>query len=177
MLYATTVDYVLNKLGAAVNNRFRFINSGGCCVYAALVAAELTKLNIQTKGIVGSRNATDETSIDIARSYVERNTIAEWQDNMIDLYHVGIEFVAFGETKHYDSNGVKLADGYIDSAPLYDGRLELSELEELAADNNWNPAFKRGNIPALRSLVKLYLKDLNIPIKESDISLAHSQYC
>lgn len=148
----------LNRLGKDVNKRFPYLNHGGCCVYAAMVVAELRKQKVPAVGIVASYGAEEGVSIDLARQAVQNNTLREWNDNGISFSHVGVEFDHNGVKKHYDSNGVHKVRKVLDHMPIYEGRLQYKELKELAERvEGWNPSFDRNIIPELRKIVKSYI--------------------
>src|ERR1035437_8323128 len=123
----------LNSLGEEVLVKYPCVNYGGCCVYAAMVVAELKKHKIEAKGIVASYGAgkpgwmtKDVATIDKAREKVKKNHIYEWQANGISFAHVGIEFKVGRLKKHYDTSGVRKAGKELDTMPIYDGRLEYA---------------------------------------------------
>ena len=153
----------LDQLGVEVLRRYPTINSGGCCVYAAMIVAALHKHRIKACGIVASWNAERmnhaDVSIDTIRHSISKNTLSEWEDNGISFSHVGVEFEYKGlilKTKrHYDTSGVRPAGKVLDAMPIYRGRLNLNDLRTLAGQKDgWNSAFDRKHIPALRKLVK-----------------------
>ncbi len=150
----------LNKLGKEVNTRYPTINAGGCCVYAALIVAALHKQGIIAHGIVAAWNNTGETNIDLVRKKIRSNTVGEWESKGVHFNHVGVEFSVDGKTKwkHYDSNGVYRKSSSLMDWPVYEGRLTLKELKDLAkCASGWNTRFDRNSIPALRKLVKTHL--------------------
>jgi hypothetical protein len=158
----------LNTLGKVVMARYPYINCGGCCVYAAMVAEELQKHGIDAKGIVAAYSAkelnTNGVTLNSIRPGIKSNTLAEWNNHGVRFNHVGVEFVIkkegkrTGTKKHYDSTGVKRATTELDYMPIYKGRLELADLKALARKRKgWNESFNRRSIPALRKLVKEHL--------------------
>lgn len=159
------LEIKLNRLGEEVYDRYPNINSGGCCVYAAMVVAELNKLNIPAKGIVASYSSLASKSIDKIRPLIEKNTLDEWQKNGVSFSHVGVEFTLNGKKKHYDTGGVRKAGKELDHMPIYKGRLEYIELRALAAKKyGWNTCFNRRDIPELRRLVKSFLAVDKAPV-------------
>jgi hypothetical protein len=154
----------LNSLAKVVMVRYPYINHGGCCVYAAMVAEELQKHGIEVKGIVSAYGAKEMNSNGITLDHIRPgNTLEEWNRCGIRFNHVGIEFVIKTEgkratKKHYDSTGVKRATTELDHMPLYKGRLTIDDLKALARKRKgWNETFNRRYIPALRKLVKEHL--------------------
>lgn len=157
----------LNTLGKEVMSRYPYINHGGCCVYAAMVAEELHKHGIEAKGIVSAYGAKELNgngiTLDNIRPGIKSNALEEWNKHGIRFNHVGVEFVIKKEgkraiKKHYDSTGVKSASTELDHMPIYKGRLALVDLKALARKRKgWNESFNRHVIPELRKLVKAHL--------------------
>ena len=149
----------LNKLGKEVIKKYPYLNHGGCCVYAALVAEALLLHKINCNGIVASdRVKRTDATIDTARQNVKRNALHEWQDNGISFSHIGLEFEHNGVKRHYDTNGVKRAGKSFDYMPIYQGRLNIVELQKLAGRKaGWNESFNRRYISAIRRIVQEHL--------------------
>ncbi len=153
----------LNMLGKEINTSYPRINSGGCCVYASLVAEELIKLGVKVQGIVGYWNAKSEPSLDYIRPLIKTGTLSDWHDNGVNFSHVGLEFIHNGYTRHYDSNGVSFQRKKLMGFPLYDGRLLPKELRKLAASREgWNPYFNRRDIPDIRKLIAEHMSKVKI---------------
>lgn len=149
----------LDDLGRRVNFLFPKINNGGCCVFAALVTAELQRLGINARGIVATYNP--EKHIDKVRPKVSSNTLDEWENNGINFTHVGVEYEIDGTVKHYDSNGVRDCGKKLMHWYIYKGRLLLEEMKELSrTGRGWNPSFKRKDVPALKRIIKEELRSL-----------------
>lgn len=149
----------LDDLGRRVNFLFPYINSGGCCVFAAIVTAELQRLGIPARGIVASYNP--ENHIDKVRPKINSNSLDEWRENGINFTHVGVEYEIDGTIKHYDSNGVREEGKRLMSWYIYKGRLLLEELKELSrTGRGWNNQFKRKDVPALKRVIKEELRSL-----------------
>jgi hypothetical protein len=153
----------LNALGKEVNAAYRYINCGGCCVYASLVATELKKLGVEVHGIVGSWYAEPSKNIDNIRPLVKKGFPSEWGENGVYFGHVGLEFKIRGKVKHYDSNGVSAPKGKIMGLLLYDGRMLPKELKVLASTSEgWNTQFDRRHIPDIRQLVKKHMAKVDM---------------
>lgn len=156
----TDVISVLNTLGNTVLSRYPNINYGGCCVYAAIVAAALEKKGIPVVGIVSSHFS--DNNINEAREHVRHNTVPEWERNGIFFTHVGIEFKIGKKKMHYDTHGVRVAKSEFHTIPIYPGRLTKDELRALGSrKSGWNSTFDRTDIPQLRKLVKTSLAVIN----------------
>jgi hypothetical protein len=149
----------LNRLGSAVNVVSPHINHGGCCIYAALVAEELNKQGIHAAGIVTDGWSTPDAHIDEVRPFIKINTIDEWENNGVSFNHVAVEYTIDGKTRHYDTSGVKKPNKRTFCGKrMYEGRLTLKEMKDLAArKQGWNRDFNRAHIPMIRNMVKYYL--------------------
>lgn len=157
----------LDKLGWEAGNKIDSLNSGGCCVFASLVANRLSAAGIPVRGIVAMRRhrydvEPEEVDIDEARKNVSNVAYdEEWEDNNVHFSHVGLEFELEGKLYHYDSHGVKEAGRTLDNMPIVRGRLYPEELEALASvPTNWNYWFNRNQIPKLGKLVDKHLKEV-----------------
>lgn len=151
----------LNQTGIAVSRKYPYINHGGCCVYAALVAEALLMHNIQSLGIVAAWDAeyfNKHNTIDNVRRYVKHNVLWRWQDHGVSFSHIGLEFEIGGKLLHYDTNGVKNASNTFDEIEIYKGRLQIDDMRQLARKAaGWNDSFNRRHIPAIRKIVHDHL--------------------
>lgn len=154
----------LNQLGKAVYRASPNINYGGCCVFAAAVALELERRGFRARGIVASHNARGhKTPLGRIRPKVKKNSIYEWRDNGIYFGHVGVEFTYKGRLYHYDSHGVHPKETSLDGMPIYKGRMKPEEMKAIAdSPEGWNSSFPRRDIPTVRRLVTMYLKDVTV---------------
>lgn len=152
----------LNALAAEVRESTSDLNSGGCGVFAAMVGKALIQ-----KGIPASCFACYDTvwddmrhagNVDEARANVsDPADLYEWNDNDVSLSHVGVEFVANGETLWYDSNGVVKPSRSFTRGTwiVQDGRFTVEEMEAMAErPHNWNDWFDRSQIPDIQHLVE-----------------------
>jgi hypothetical protein len=157
----------LNNLGTEVNRRWPYINSGGCCVYAALVGAELLARDVKVHVVVGAHCAETADTLDITEGKNHVQNIGdphEW--NAIGVYfnHVGLEFRIGKKWFQYDSDGVMPRIHIIDIYPKYLGYLTVDDAAALAAsEEGWNCMFDRGHIPTLTKYVKSFMAK-KIPI-------------
>jgi hypothetical protein len=149
----------LNKAGEEVQTKFRFINYGGCCVYATMIVRELKKHGIEAVGIATGGYLSNDKTIDEVRGKVKNNSVSEWNRNGISFHHVAVEFVINGRIYHYDTNGVRPAHRDLTGFPIYEGRFNFAEMRELSKQRNlcWNTRFDRWDIPAIRRIVKKHL--------------------
>lgn len=151
-------------------------NRGGCCVIAAEVATYLEQ-------IVPVRIRVSDDHFDWKREFYEdrfnlNDVISDlgsraddhdaWNDTGVAFGHVIVEFDYRGRTYHMDTSGCREAEerdptfGWL----MYDGYLPLNVAKALAgAPGNWNKHFDRGQIPAIRKMVKTAFAPLNITPK------------
>lgn len=149
----------LDNLGDAVFTKFPYINHGGCCVYAAVVAECLLEYGIKAKGIVAATRAKTwsggRKALGHTRKKVEKNTTFEWNYYGVTFAHVGLEFRHKGEVWHYDTKGCHPKSKTLDDMPIYRGKLSLDEMKQLTTgDQGWNTTFNKRHIPAVRKMVR-----------------------
>lgn len=152
----------LDLLGIRANNRFPYLNNGGCCVYAANVGKELRKFGIDVEGVVSSKRAglKSAESISNVRPKLKEFTLREWEEQGICFSHIGIEFKYKGKLWYHDSNGTQESSDIVGDYPIYIGRLRLVEMALLSiVAEGWNEAFNRREIPKLKKLIESVLKD------------------
>lgn len=149
----------LNKLGADINERFPYINWGGCCVFASRVGRHLERIAdsvvVRIGNDYGEWNANQR--VDEIRPHIARNVPREWNKFGVHFAHVIIEFVYAGRKFHYDSLGVTKPDTHTKMGryPLIAGGLTVGEATELCArQSGWNPCFDRDNIPAIEEMIE-----------------------
>ena len=163
MLTENTIARKLNKLSSAVSSRYPEINSGGCCVFAALVAAKLTKIvpiNVRVES--GSR----AYSLDIDHIRVQKaNNDCDWSSYGVRFKHVLVSYEMNNRTWYYDARGVKKKYIPLSSTEkdgekvLCKGALNITEASYLAAESiRWNSLFDRADIPELIELVDMFFE-------------------
>jgi len=146
----------LNNLGDAVDEKIDNVNFGGCCVFAAIVAARLATI-CPTRIVVACPHDywDDDVTIEKARHYVQSNSPTEWNDAGVEFGHVIVEFDYECRTWHYDSAGVtrKLSRTNTFDFPIVDGFLSIKEACELASYPDWNNRFDRSQIPEMAEVI------------------------
>jgi hypothetical protein len=145
----------LNGLSNRVLNLSPYINSGGCCVFAALVGARLEKIGKEVAIKVGSGDGRAQP-LDYYRKQVSSNRPTEWNNAGLYFGHIVVEFFHDDDLYHYDATGMHFADGktYDGSYPIADGSLTVAEAAEMASDpRGWNYAFDRKDIPDIERLI------------------------
>jgi hypothetical protein len=155
----------LKTLGKQTLDIIPEINSGGCCVFAAVVARRLDNLGIEVK--VVTVDLEDECSgpfdIDQVRKNVlivapkgKVNTKEQWQRQGLSFFHVGVVFKWRGRWYSYDTSKVSRDPTTLGrwSYPVARGSLTIEEAEAFAAkEDGWNPCFDRDDIPTVHELV------------------------
>jgi hypothetical protein len=149
--------YVLDTLGQRINRWYESINAGGCCVYAAIIGAELEKRGIETRIIVAAYGAKNNIE-EVKNKLKNPGNMQEWEDNNVWFNHVGVEFKYNDIWYHYDSDGTHRKRAMLKEFKIYPGRLAPAEAWTVACDENgWNDSFNRRQIPSLKRHVKKYL--------------------
>lgn len=154
---------MLNQLGTELEYNFYALNAGGCCVVAAALAEELSKIvpcQVRVSGLA------QVESIDEARPNVRRNTADEWDNRGIDVGHVFVQATIDGVNYFVDSNGVKRYSDRDPTChmPVIEGCLTLQEAIEMAdSREGWNRAFNRQQIPAIRGLISTFFNAKILP--------------
>lgn len=159
-----TIIDKLNELGDAVMDDVDNLNSGGCGIFAAMVAKSLIDKGIPTSLFSCWDEIWDGQggNIDLARPLVKDvGEYQDWRENGIRNAHVGVEFEFDGKLYHYDSSeGVHEARNWLsrESWIVNDGRYTLAEMEALnERPHNWNSRFDRKQIPKIQHYVEEYL--------------------
>ena len=142
----------LTALGNKINRYYPEINSGGCCIYAAIVGEELLARNIKTRIVIAHWCRT-KVNIDYVRKSSNPSTMEDWTDNDIHFNHVGVEFKYRRTWYSHDTDiTVKSREGRLGGFFLYPGRLTVDEAKTLASsEHGWNSTFDRNNIPRIRN--------------------------
>ena len=94
----------LEKFAKKVIKKYPYINSGGCCVFAALIGKYLEKHVTAVR--VRVRNAwmrEGSRNLDTIRNKITENTLRQWNRNGVDFTHVMVEFDYRGRTYLYDA--------------------------------------------------------------------------
>ena len=155
----------LDAIGKETTMHIDSINSGGCCVFAALVAKHLSKyVPVQIR--VASSWSESLVALGVVRKKVpDPYNIHHWTDNGVGFSHVFIEFRHKGKSYIYDSNGVQEKTEPCDPTfgyPTFPGSLTLAEATKFAMNKNsgWNKMFNRRQIKKLEKIVDKGFKAL-----------------
>ena len=164
----TKIKNLLLCLSEAINNnpRFELLNDGGCCVFAAMVAAKLEELGIPVKGRVlrSAFSWVSSTNAPLNKIHPKKNTLDAWQDNGVSFDHVVLQL----EKYTYDSGGFDARKRW-SHFDMYRGWLNVKDLKELAKSRGWNSMFDRKLIPELQKIVdnvfaEVHHEDNKIPV-------------
>lgn len=158
----------LRRLGQEANARVRYLNCGGCAVYAALVSRALLKRGIPARARVAdqyqSKNTVDKVRGVLAEKGINTDNARprDWNAEGIVFTHVLVEFEYCGRTYLADSNFVDAKRRKREptcGAPLLQGALSVPEVESLASGpDGWNVMFDRDEgIPILKQLMAAHL--------------------
>lgn len=159
----------LSRLGQATSH-IPNINWGGCCVFAALAAKELSKIIprrcIKIR-VIGSSTWDDiDIPLDDVRSRIKKNSPNEWNNNGVSLTHVFIEVQYWSQTVWFDSDTLCLVTNEVfpinrmlrDDEFVYEGGLSIEEAAELAYSDGWNTKFKRKHIPEMGRVINRVIR-------------------
>lgn len=154
----------LRKLGNEANERFPYLNYGGCCVFAAAVAGELERLGVEYEVIVPGDKNTDLAEVrNNVRNVAEKEA---WNKAGIYFSHVAVRLKIDGRWHTYDSDALRRSKykfggeaGYSAFYTAADGGMTAAEATALADEaKGWNTTFKRRNVRSVRKLVRDMLR-------------------
>ena len=163
----------LRLLGKQANERFPYLNEGGCCVYAAAVAEELERLNVEYEVIIPKPYDSVESSVEELRPLVQNvNNKSAWNDAGVYFGHVAVRLKLNGKWHTYDSETFRRAKYVFGEYGRYkalDGGLTAKEAKALADESSgWNTRFYRGDVRPVRQLVKHCMRS---PLKNLGIDI------
>lgn len=139
------------KLCKQINDRYLYINDGGCCVFAAILGHHMQKM-FPTKVRVESEAGVNISRI---RRQLSANTLQEWTFHDVWFDHVVLEVTIEGETLLLDSRGFVPHAEYksIVCGPILDGHISVADAQQLANETDWNDMFDRKHIPTIKHTV------------------------
>jgi hypothetical protein len=150
--------HLLDQLGSEVEFRYPAINSGGCCIFASLVARHIAKRLPTT---IKVENYC-EADIDSIRPRLYHNSIDSWNSHGLQFAHVAVSFVYQGRKYYYDTRGCNTKyEALVYNGVLAGGNLTIDEAAELASQRGWNPAFDRRIIPELTELIDRFFATIH----------------
>lgn len=154
----------LRKLGAEANERFPYLNNGGCCVFAAAVAGELERIGVEHEVIVPA--PYDEATLDLSevrKNVTNVNEKASWNNAGVYFSHVAVRVKLGGRWHTYDSDGIRrgkydFGTSSWTGSSIYtasNGGMTAKEAKVLADEaKGWNSMFHRSNVRPVRKLVR-----------------------
>lgn len=152
-----TLNNISKQLKRDINTS---INSGGCCVVAAILASHLKNI-IPYKIVVLDDGCAH---IDRVRAELRNNyDIREWNNNGVTFGHVLVEFEYGNATYWVDSNGVH--DSLVDMwyGEILSGSLTLKEATALAeSSKGWCTLFNRDYIPQIDHIIEMHFNYYNV---------------
>lgn len=155
-----TLNNISKQLKRNINTS---INSGGCCIVAAIIASHLK--DIVPYKIVVLDDGCEH--IDSVRAKLkDTSDIIEWNHNGVNFGHVLVEFEYGNSTYWVDSNGVH--DSLVDMwyGERLPGSLTLKEAIALAENKKgWCNQFDRKYIPQIDHIIERHFdmyKDMRI---------------
>lgn len=141
------------------------LNSGGCCVYAWLLADWLqNQCNIKAYGRISSSDLSDKRSINSLSAIRSRNnnqpikSVAQINDMDLSVSHVILQFRYLKQTWTVDSGHIIIGQR-VKQDPTFDynllaGRLSFAELKAMATNpRGWNRTFDRSAIPLMQAYI------------------------
>jgi hypothetical protein len=162
--------YHLEKLASDVDTEIHAVNSGGCCVFASLVANKLIEAGIPARAVHADfwrHNITEmrkfiiEEGMDVYRK-------SSWERAGASFYHVGVLFKFMNKWYTMDSTAIKPGRKYLGIEDMItgNGSFTAKEAEALAfrRDNagTWNSYFDRRQIPKMRRIINEHFKHLPV---------------
>lgn len=160
----TNLPKLLERLGYLTNKKHPQLNSGGCCVYASRVAANLKQLKLRPRIIVaGIYQINRNEDIRTLRDGHRHLTLKEWNDRSVFFSHVFVEFSWRDQQWLHDSDNTVIRardQGYLGNWYFYDGYLTVGEALLLAADAaGWNEQFDRAQVPQVHAGIDRFFKN------------------
>lgn len=142
------------------------INHGGCGVFAAEMAKDLTAKGFDAKIRVVPQPWDAEGFDDMQAMFqrIERNggdieDLYEWE---ITPYHVVVEVKGHGVHGVLDAEGFEKVQGYrYNGRPMAEGYVPIEVMNYAAKHSDiWNPTFPRRTIPRVRRAIKEFTEGL-----------------
>ncbi len=150
----------LTNFATKMDHEFPLMNRGGCAVFAAHIAKRLQHI-VPTRIKLCDYEHSDLDQIRPLLS--DPLHYRSWRHSGIHYVHLIVEFDYDGQTYHYDSEGLRLAQPKWEGYPICDGSFTVDEVASFAANRDaWNSTFNRSRIPVLKRRIKtLFARNLN----------------
>jgi len=163
----SNIKAVIDSLHSVfADERFKYMNHGGCAVWASIVAKEFAKYGIEThiKVASGMARYLDEP-LDEIRPKIRTSNARNWHKHGVYFGHVVLEVEFDGDKWYVDSESLRPARGVVYSdTPVFKGSLPLADAIKLAGTaDGWNECYDRKLTPTVRALIKKTMKQLAVP--------------
>lgn len=150
----------LRKLQSYMQANHPYINYGGCCVYAAMIAEKLQALGLEVEVITPVFGRYYQNA-SVVRKLVKNVAIKrEWNDNGLSTNHLAVRFkTKAGHIYTYDSDALIRGSTFFSNEmdmtdPKFGTGLTVKEAKAFASkQDGWNRTFDRRSIPAIRRKV------------------------
>lgn len=140
------------------------INFGGCGVFAGELGKDLQALGFQTRCIVfGYDGWAANSNLNAVASKLSRpESVWDWNDHDVTLYHVMLEVKGHGKHFLVDGEGVyDYRKKAYNGRGRYDGYIPVELMDDMTKDASaWNSRFPRRTIPRVRKQIKQFVEDL-----------------
>lgn len=158
MTQSSDIIRVLEQISSTSTEMVKYVNKGGCAVFATLVARRLSKY-VPVKILVQNWGSNNNNIDDIREAYGSSNLrgLQDWNDAGVSFRHVVIKVMIDNEWQVFDSKGLQpfIEDVY------YQGDLTIEEIANVAGvDYGWNDMFDRRQILKLARIIHNEFKNL-----------------
>lgn len=155
----------LTMLSTMLTEVTPYINYGGCCVVASMVAPHLSQ-HFDTKVRVMGRWLEEDINLNAVRETMTDNNVHEWNKNGVHFAHVVLEINDGNQSYWFDSDKLHVGDGagMYEQFVLYDGDITADEAAQLSEESrSWNSKFPRDTIPQLQAVVDEFFEAYTYP--------------
>lgn len=151
---------ILRDLQAYMQDHHEYVNYGGCCVYAAMIAEKLQGLGLEVEVVTPVMGRWYQNA-SVVRKLVKNVALKhDWNDNGLSTNHVAVRFkTRAGNVYTYDSDalirGSTFFGGQMDRTdPKFGTGLTVQEAKAFASkQDGWNRTFDRKQIPTIQKAV------------------------
>ena len=148
----------INNILRNADDKFNYINYGGCGVMAYILARQFSKVT-QTRIV---SNCGRANAINIVRKEIANNTMVIDDLYNIFINHAWVEFKVNGRWYGVDSDGIrKMKDMHIVNGKPAAGGFSIKEMHLININKiGWNPQFDRGQIPGMKRMINRKLNKI-----------------
>lgn len=155
----------LRKYNEMINKEIRYLNCGGCGVFASRMGKAIAPYVSDLECLVLSFSTfSSDKGINlntIKQKNNDLNSIRDWSTNGVDFNHVILRFKYRNRVWYYDSEHLSTdpKNAMAINHRILDGELTLDEITKLANNpEGWNPAFDRESyIPVIDKTIPKYI--------------------